>query len=201
MPANEILPRNHGAAHHIARARRVLGEAVHEHVHIELTVLMKAGERVVHHRERTLRTRQLRDRRDVRHLGHGIRGALEEHELRRPRRELALDAVEIFDRQHRARHAEAPEQPADEITAWVVGFDEADDVIARLRQREQRLRYRADARRRDEAIVAPLQFRECELELTRGRDSTSACRRTPERSPRSAFIVSSSESNSNLTVW
>src|SRR6185437_5645948 len=76
---------------------------------------------------------------------------------------------EVLDREHGARHAEAPEQAPDEIPARVVGLDEADDVIALLRKREQRLRDRPDARGGDEAVIASLQLRQSELELARRR--------------------------------
>ena len=130
-------------------------------------MLVEAGERVVHHRERALRARKLRDGRDVRDLRHRVRRALEEHELRRPRGELALNAIDVFDGKHRVRHTEPTEQPANEIAARVVRLDEADDVIARLRQREQRLRDGAHAGGGDEAIVPALQLRDSELELPR----------------------------------
>ena len=45
----------------------------------------------------------------------------------------------ILDREHRVSYPEPPEQPANEVARGIVGLDEAHDVIALFRERQQRL--------------------------------------------------------------
>ena len=59
------------AGHYVAVPARVLREAVHEHVHLELAVLMEPRERVVEHGERTLGAREFCNGGNVRHLRDG----------------------------------------------------------------------------------------------------------------------------------
>ena len=109
------------------------------------------------------------DRGDVGDLGDRVGRALEEHQPGRHRGERAFDAGEVVDRQHRMTHAEAREETADDLPRRVVGLGEAQHVIARRGQREQRLRDRIDARSAAERVVAALQFREQQLELAHRR--------------------------------
>ena len=74
-------------------------------------------------------------------------------------------AVEVFDGKHRVRHAEAPKHAANQIARGIIGFDEAQNVIALLGERNQGLRDRAHAGARDEAIAAALQFGDGQFEL------------------------------------
>ena len=53
---------------------------------------------------------------------------------------------EILDGQHGVGDAEAPQQAPYQIARGVVGLDKAQDVIALLREREQRLRDRPPPR-------------------------------------------------------
>ena len=80
QPLDELAPADDRAAHDVTRARGVLGEAVHEQVDLVFTVLVKAGEGVVHDRERAVAMREFDQPLDVGHLGDGIRGALEDHQ-------------------------------------------------------------------------------------------------------------------------
>ena len=112
--------------------------------------------------------RQAGQRLDVGDLGDRIRRALEDHQARRMRGQRPLDAGDVLDRDHGVRHPEPAEQAADEIARRIVGLDEAQDVIALLRQRQQRLRDRADARGGHQALFTPLQLRQQQLQLPRG---------------------------------
>ena len=84
------------------------------------------------------------------------------------RRKRALDPREVLDREHGMRHAEAAEQPANQIPRRIVSLDEAEDVVALLGEREECLRDRADARGGRQAFLPSLQLREQQLELARG---------------------------------
>ena len=154
---DELVFADDRAAHHVARARGVLREAVHVQVDVELAVLVKAGEGVVDDRERAVPVRELHQSPDVGDLGDRVGRALEEHQPRRARRQRVLDAGHVLDGEHGVLDAEAREQPADDVARRAVGLDEEQDVIALLREAEQRLRDRIDARRRGEAVVAALQ--------------------------------------------
>ena len=166
--ADQLGARDDGPAHDVAGARGVLGEAVNEHVHVVVAVLVKPGEGVVHDGERARRPGEARERADVGDLGDRVGRALEEHQARGLRRECAFHAREILDGKHAVRHAEAAQQAADEIAARVVGLDEADDVVTLLGEREQRVGYRRDAGGGDQTFLTPLQLRQQLLQLARG---------------------------------
>ena len=166
--ADQLGARDDGPAHDVAGAGGVLGQAVNEHVHVVVAVLVKPGKGVVHDGERARRPGEARERADVGDLGDRVGRALEEHQARGLRRECAFHAREILDGKHAVRHAEAAQQAADEIAARVVGLDEADDVVTLLGEREQRLGYRRDAGGGNQTFLTPLQLRQQLLQLARG---------------------------------
>ena len=98
----------------------------------------------------------------------GIGRALEHHQPRRPRREHVLDTGHVFDRQHGVLDTEPRQQAPDDVARGAVSLDEAEDVIALLRQPDQCLRNGVDARGGGQAVVAALQRRQRQLELARG---------------------------------
>src|SRR6185437_1652102 len=171
--ADELASPYHRTTHHIAGSGSVLGQAVDEHVDLVLTMLVQSREGVVHRHESTGALGEPGDRRDVRDLGHRIGRTLEPHEPGRMSCQGALDSGQVLDRQHGVRDAEASEEAADEITCWVIGLDAAEDVITLLGEREQRLRHGTDTGGSHQTLLASLQLREQELELTgRGIRST-----------------------------
>jgi hypothetical protein len=109
------------------------------------------------------------DRSDVRDLRHRIGRTLKEHQPRRRGCQDPFDAGEIFDGQHGVRDAKTSQQPPYQIARWVVGLDKAQNVIPLFREREQRLGDRRDPGGRDQAVGAPLQFGEQQLQLPCGR--------------------------------
>src|SRR4029077_9334247 len=64
---------------------------------------------------------------------------------------------------------EAPEDPPDEIAGGVIALDETNDVVALAGEGEQSLRDHPHPGRGDQAVLAPLQLREQQFELTHGR--------------------------------
>ncbi len=66
-------------------------------------------------------------------------------------------------------HTKTVQESADEVPRWIVGLDEAENVVSLLGQGQQRLRDGADARAGDQAILTALQLGEQQLQLTRGR--------------------------------
>ena len=61
----------------------VLGQAVQEDIDVVAAVVVKAGKGVVHHGQSSCRARVQGQMLDVRDLGDGIRGTLEDHQTRR----------------------------------------------------------------------------------------------------------------------
>ena len=161
----ELRPRDDGPAHDVAVARGVLGQAVHEHVHAVLPVVVEARESVVHHGQRARRMRRARDARDVGNARDRVGRRLEVHEARLALGERALDARVVLDREHRVRDAEPGERPADEAERRAVGLDKAEDVVARAQLRDQAGRDGRGAGRGRDAVVALLQLGEQLLQL------------------------------------
>jgi len=91
--ADQLGARDDGPAHDIAGAGGVLGQAVNEHVHIVVAVLVEAGKGVVHDGERARRMARRVERADVGDLGDRVGRALEEHQARGLRRECAFHAA------------------------------------------------------------------------------------------------------------
>ena len=87
-----IRASDHRTAHHISGARGVLGETVHEQVDVELAMLVKSRERVVHDGQRARAPGHAGERRDIRDLGHRVGGAFKDHQPRRMRGQRPLDA-------------------------------------------------------------------------------------------------------------
>ena len=170
---DEASVRDDGAAHDIAMARRVLGQAVQEHVHVEAAMVVKTRERVVHDGEAPRAPRMRGQMRDVGDLGDRIGRAFEDDQTRRGPFEHALDAREILDRQQRVRDSVAREQLLHDIAGGTVGFDERENVIALPAQRQQRRRERRHPRPDEQAILAPLHPREREFELPQRRIGTA----------------------------
>ncbi len=189
-----------GSAHHVPRSRGVFSEAMDEHVDVVLTVLVKTRKGVIHDRQRAGRLRHAGELLDIGDLRHGIGGAFKNHQSRGMRGQRPLGTRDILDRDHGMRHPEASEQAADEIARRVVGFDEAQDVIALFRQGQQGVRDGTHTRGRHQAL-----FPSCN-----SASSSSSCRvvgldvrvcKEPRPLATKITLVSASESNSNLTVW
>ena len=80
-----------------------------------------------------------------------------------------FDSGQILDGQHGVRHTETREKTPDDLPGRAIGLDEAQHMIALLREPEQRLRNHVDTRGGDETVVAVLQRGERQLELARRR--------------------------------
>jgi hypothetical protein len=160
--------RDDRAAHDVAVAVRELGQAVNEHVDVVLPVVVEAGERVVHDRQRACGPGSARQPGDVGDLQDRIRRALEQHQPGGLRRQHALDAGVVLDREQRVRDAVPAQHAPQEVPAGAIGLGEAQHVIAGLEQREQRSRDGGDAGADAQAVFAPLQFRQQLFQLARG---------------------------------
>ena len=80
------------AAHDVAVAGRVLGQAVGVQVHVELAVVVQPAERVVEQRERAVAARDRSDAPDVSDLEHRVGRRLEDHQPGRRRRPASARA-------------------------------------------------------------------------------------------------------------
>ncbi len=105
---------------------------------------------------------------DVGDLGDRIGGTFEYHQACRQLREHPFDALQVLDRQHGMGDAELGEQMLHDIARRRVRFDEQQNVIAALAQRQQAHRDGRDARTGEQAVVPALQLAQQALQLPQG---------------------------------
>jgi ATP-dependent Lon protease len=160
---------DHDTAHRVAVTVGVLRHAVHEVIELVAAVVVQSGEGVVEHRDHVVTLRERRYALEVRHLQHGVRRRLEQHELRVVLRERLLDTVQVVDAQHRELHTQLRQETPDGYAIRPIRLDEDHDAIAGLEIAQQREPDRGHAGTRGDRVVAILQLGRQELELARRR--------------------------------